>query len=106
MNVLIVLLLVIVIILFCYTIYKLEKTHINDRGQWLVEITKSKNVISIGDPLNERLKSNLELFLQAEDALVRDDSIEYITLKSKAINHANKLLGKDLKGAINNGAAR
>lgn len=106
MEALILLLLILLIALFCWTLYKLKERQCEERKLQQNEDNKSSNVVSMCDPMKERLKSNLELFLQAEDALARDDSIEYITLKAQAINSANKILGKDLKGVINNVAAK
>jgi hypothetical protein len=83
------------ICLFCRVAYCLHKSKVKDaKRTYVVQVVTKGNVVSISDPLVERLKSNLRLFLEAEDALSKSDSEGYLRLKSEAINKANDIIGK------------
>jgi hypothetical protein len=85
--------------LFCRVAYCMHKSRVEEaKARPIVKVLSNGNVISIRDPLVEKLKCNLSLFLEAEDALSKSDSEGYIRLKSEAINRANTLIGKNNNG--------
>jgi hypothetical protein len=82
--------------LFCRVAYCIHKSRVEEaKSIPVVKSLTSGNIVSISDPLVERLKCNLILFLEAEDALSKSDSEGYIRLKSEAINRANCIIGKN-----------
>jgi hypothetical protein len=88
-----------VILLFCFfcrVVYCWHKIKVEEaKGGSVGKIPTNGNVVCISDPLVEKLKGNLSLFLEAEDALSKSDSEGYIRLKSEAINKAKNIIGKD-----------